>query len=208
MQKGAIARYEGADVVPDREIERILAPAVAEAAALRSKPVGVTLVTPLRRGDDALRSPLGQLFVEAMRQAAKSDMAINNTDGGLRADLPAGTLLYGSLFRTFPFDNQLVTLRLRAADVSRLLAAELGRRSNRFSVAGPRVVASCAAGELRVQLQGDSGPIADETMLRVATTDFLVLGGDGVFSTVAPPGGFQVAADGPLVREWWPTGCA
>ena len=136
-----------------------------------------------------------------MRQAAKTDMAINNTDGGLRADLPAGTLLYGSLFRTFPFDNQLVTVRLRAADVSRLLAAELGRPSTRFSVAGPRLVASCAAGELRVQLQGDSGPIADETMLRVATTDFLVLGGDGVFSSVAPPGGFQVAADGPLVRE-------
>jgi 5'-nucleotidase len=200
VQRGAIARYEGAAVVPDREIERILAPAVAEAAALRSKPVGVTLDTPLRRGDDALRSPLGQLFVEAMRQTAKSDVAINNTDGGVRADLPAGTLLYGSLFRTFPFDNQLVTLRLRAADVSRLLAGELGRRSTRFSVAGPRVVASCAAGALRVRLQGESGPIADETMLRVATTDFLVLGGDGVFSSVAPPGGFQVAG-GPLVRD-------
>jgi 5'-nucleotidase len=201
VQKGPIARYEGADVAYDPGIERLLAPAVAEAAALRSKPVGVTLETPLRRGDDALRSALGQLFVEAMRDGAKSDVAINNTDGGLRADLPAGTLLYGSLFRAFPFDNQLVTLRLRAADVSRMLAAELRRRSARISVAGPRVVASCASGALRVRLQGDSGPIADDAMLRVATTDFLVLGGDSVFPAVAPPGGFEVPAGGPLVRD-------
>ncbi len=200
MQQGPIARYEGADVAPDREIEKLLAPAVAEAAALRAKPVGVTLDTPMRRGDDGLQSPLGQLFVEAMRHAAKSDMAINNTNGGLRADLPAGALNYGSLFRAVPFDNQLVTLRLRAADVSRVLAAELRRRSLRVSVSGARVVASCAGGALRVRLHGDSGPIADDTVLRVATTDFLALGGEGVFTPVAPPGGYKVG-DGPLVRD-------
>jgi 2',3'-cyclic-nucleotide 2'-phosphodiesterase (5'-nucleotidase family) len=200
VQNGGVAQYEGAAVVPDREIERLLAPAVTEAAALRSQPVGVTLETPLRRGDNALRSPLGQLFVEAMRQAASSDIAINNTNGGLRADLPAGTLLYGSLFRTFPFDNQLVVLRLRAAEVSRVIAAELRRRSPRVSVAGPRVVATCTAGRLRVRLHGETGPIVDDAVLRVATTDFLALDGDGVFTQVAAPDGLPVQA-GPLVRD-------
>ena len=208
VQQGPIARYEGADVAPDREIEQLLAPAVAEAAALRAKPVGVTLDTPMRRGDDGLRSPLGQLFVEAMRQAAKSDVAINNTNGGLRADLPAGALNYGSLFRAFPFDNQLVTLRLRAADVSRVLAAELRRRSLRVSVSGARVVASCAGGALRVRLHGDSGPIADDTMLRVATTDFLALGGEAILrarrSARRVPGQATVHWCG----MWSPTGCA
>ena len=199
-QQGAIARYEGADIVPDRAIEKLLAPAVAEAAALRTRPVGVVLDTPMRRGDGAVGSPLGQLFVEAMRQAAKSDLAINNTNGGLRADLPAGTLNYGRLFRVFPFDNQLVTLALRAAEVSRVLASELRRSSLSVSVSGVRVVASCAGGALRVRLHGDSGPIAEETMLRVATTDFLALGGEALFAAVAPPGGFHVG-DGPLVRD-------
>ena len=200
VQQGPVARYEGADVAPDRAIEQLLAPAAAEAAALRAKPIGVVLDTPFRQGDDGLESPLGQLFVEAMRQTAESDVAINNTNGGLRADLPAGTLNYGRLFRTFPFDNQLVTLRLRAADVSRVLASELRRRSLRVSVSGVRVVASCAGGTLRVRLHADSGPIADGTVLRVATTDFLALGGEGLFAPVAPPGGFQVG-DGPVVRD-------
>jgi 2',3'-cyclic-nucleotide 2'-phosphodiesterase (5'-nucleotidase family) len=160
----------------------------------------VTLDVPMRRGDNGLESALGQLFVEAMRQAAASDLAINNTNGGLRADLPAGRLNYGSLFRTFPFDNQLVTLRLRAADVSRVLAAELRRKTLRVSFTGARVLASCAGAALRVRLQGDSGPIADDTVLRVATTDFLALGGEGLFAPVAPRGGFQIG-DGPLVRD-------
>lgn len=200
VQRGVIARYEGAEVAPDRGIEKLLGPAIAEAAALRAKPVGVVFDTPLRRGDDGLESPLGQLFVEAMRQAAKSDIAINNTNGGLRADLPAGALDYGSLFRAFPFDNQLVTLRLRAADVSRVLAAELRRRSLRVSISGARVVASCAGSALRVRLHGDAGPIADNTVLRVATTDFLALGGEGLFAPVAPAGGYPVG-DGPIVRD-------
>jgi 5'-nucleotidase len=200
VRQGPIARYEGADVAPDRAIEKLLAPAVAEAAALRAKPVGVVLDMPMRRGDDGLESPLGQLFVEAMRQAAKSDVAINNTNGGLRADVPAGVLTYGRLFRTFPFDNQLVTLSLRAAAVSRVLEAQLRRRSVGVSVTGARVVATCVGGALRARLHGDSGPIADDRVLRVATTDFLALGGEGLFAPVAPRGGFSVG-DGPLVRD-------
>ena len=54
---------------------------------------------------------------------------------------------------------------------------------------------------MRVRLHGDSGPIADETVLRVATTDFLALGGDGLFSSIAPRGGYPVPGDGPLVRD-------
>ena len=201
VRQGPIARYEGADVVSDPAMERLLSAAVADATALRSKPLGITLDTPLRRGDNALQSPLGQLFAEAMRQAAKSDLAIHNTNGGLRADLPAGPLTYGSLFRTFPFDNQLVVLQLRAAEVSRVLAAELQRRIPRVSVSGPRVVAGCASGSLRVRLHGDSGPISDETVLRVATTDFIATGGDGLFSSIAPRGGYPVPENGPLVRD-------
>ena len=41
-----------------------------------------------------------------------ADIAINNSGGGLRADLPAGPLTYGSVFEVMPFDNLLVRLRL------------------------------------------------------------------------------------------------
>jgi 5'-nucleotidase len=199
--QGPPARYEGADVVSDAAIARLLAPAADEARALQSKPLGVVLDTRIGRGDDGPRSPLGQLFVDAMREAAKGDVAINNTNGGLRADFPAGALTYGRLFRTMPFDNQLVTLRVRAADLSRVLAGELRRRTPRLSVSGVRVEASCMGGSPRIRLHGDSGPIRDDTMLRVVTSDFLALGGESILAAAAPAGGFQIPPDGPLLRD-------
>jgi 5'-nucleotidase len=199
--QGPQARYEGAAIVADRRIEQLLAPAVDEARALQSKPLGVVLDTPIDRGDDGPRSPLGQLFVDAMREAANGDVAVNNSNGGLRADFPAGPLTYGRLFRTMPFDNQLVTLQLRAADLSRVLVADLRRRMPSLSVSGVRVEASCMGGAPRVRLRGDSGPIRDDAMLRVVTTDFLALGGDALLAAAAPPGGFQLSSDGPLVRD-------
>ena len=100
-----------------------------------------------------------------------------------------------------PFDNQLVTLRLRAADLSRVLASDLRRRAPRLSLSGVRVEASCVGGALRVRLHGDSGAIADDAMLRVVTSDFLALGGDAILADAAPAGGFQFDSDGPLLRD-------
>jgi 2',3'-cyclic-nucleotide 2'-phosphodiesterase (5'-nucleotidase family) len=200
-RQGPPARYEGAEVVSDPAIARLLAPAADEARTLQSQPLGVVLDTPIGRGDDGPGSPLGQLFVDAMRQAAKGDVAINNTNGGLRADFPAGPLTYGRLFRTMPFDNQLVTLQVRAADLSRVLAGELRRRTPRLSVSGVRVEAVCVGGSLRIRLHTGADPIRDDTVLRVVTSDFLALGGESILSAAAPAGGFQIPTDGPLLRD-------
>ncbi len=104
------AVYEGAPVEPDPEIDAILAPAVARVAALKAEPIGVTITSPLTvRGE--VESALGNLFVDAMLDVSGgADLVINNTDGGLRADVPAGPLTYGRLFEVFPFDNQIVEL--------------------------------------------------------------------------------------------------
>jgi 5'-nucleotidase len=199
--QGPPARYEGAEVVSDAAIARLLAPAADEARALQSKPLGVVLDTPIGRGADGPRSPLGQLFVDAMREAAKADVAINNTNGGLRADFPAGSLTYGRLFRTMPFDNQLVTLPMRAADLARVLAGELRRRTPRLSVSGVRVEAICRGGSLRVRLHRDANAIPDDTVLRIVTSDFLALGGESILAAATPAGGFPIPPDGPLLRD-------
>lgn len=199
---GPVSRYEGADVAPDARIERILAPALRAAEATRVAPVGVVLETAVRRGNNPHRSPLGQIFVDAMRDAMGGDIAINNTRGGLRADWPAGPLAYGSVYRTMPFDNRLVSLRIRAADLARVLAAELQGDATRVSLSGIRVVARCQAGALNVMLfRPPAEAIADDTMLDVVVTDFLALGGDGVLSPIMPAAGFTIPADGPLLRD-------
>ena len=63
-------------------------------------------------------SPLGNLFVDAIRDAFPgADAAVNNNGrGGLRADLSPGPLTYGALYDVFPFDNRLVELITRRKD--------------------------------------------------------------------------------------------
>lgn len=192
------AVYEGAPVEADPAIDAILAPAVERVAAIKAEPLGVTAATPLPiRGE--VESPLGNLFADAMLDASGgADLVINNTDGGLRADLPAGPLTYGRLFEVFPFDNQLVTLAMTGSDLERILAEHLGRSRSLLGLAGGRVLARCANGRLDVRVvRVDGREIADDEEILVATTDYLAT--TDMFASVRRPDGD--IGTGPIVRD-------
>jgi 2',3'-cyclic-nucleotide 2'-phosphodiesterase (5'-nucleotidase family) len=195
------AEYEGAPVTPDADVARVLAPALEEVRILKAQPIGVALETPIRRLQPA--SPLGTLVTDAILAAVPgADVAVNNSGGGLRADLPAGPLTYGSVFEVMPFDNLLVQLRLTGRELRQVFSASIlqGRRGLGFS--GIRVEARCEAGALAVTMTRPSGTaIADADPVLLVTSDFLATGGDGMLTPIMPPGGFPVDAGAPLVRD-------
>lgn len=197
------ARYEGRPVLPDPAIAAVLAPAVAAAADAKAHPIGVTLDTPVRRQAGGGNSPLGNLFADAVRAAvAGADVALHNTTGGLRADLPSGPLLYGSLYEVMPFDNRIVPLQLSGAELRRVLARHLQRTPRVVGVAGVQVRVSCSAGQVHVDLVRESGRrIDDGEPLIVAVSDFLATGGDDILTPVMPQGGFALPDDAPLARD-------
>jgi len=183
------ATYEGAPVESDPGIDAILEPAIARVAAVKAEPLGVTLSSPLPvRGD--VESPLGNLFADAM--------LVNNTDGGLRGDLPAGPLTYGRLFEVFPFDNQLVGLQMTGSDLERILAGHIARSRSLLGLSGGRVEAACRGGRLTVRVvRVDGREIGDDESIVVATTDYLAT--TDLFEAVVPPDG-EIGA-GPVVRD-------
>ncbi len=194
-------QYEGAPVEADAAIERVLAPALEQVRALKSQPIGIVLETPIRRTLPA--SPLGNLVTAAYLAAVPgADVAVNNSGGGLRADLPAGPLTYGGVFEVMPFDNVLVSLRITGRQLRDVFAASIlqGRRGLGF--AGIRVAARCDAGTLNVTMTRPSGAaIADGDTLLLVTSDFLATGGDGILTPIMPSGGFPIDAGAPLVRD-------
>jgi 5'-nucleotidase len=196
------ATYEGAPVVPDAAVARVLAPAVEAVRELKARPLGVVLDTPIRRSG-VIESPLGNLFADVYRQSVPdADIAINNTDGGLRADLPAGALTYGSLFEVMPFDNKLVALHLTGAELRRLISAQINRGTRVFGLSGARVETHCSGATTVVTMRRPTGAeIRDDERLVVVTTDFLAMAGDGVFTPVIPARGFALADDAPLARD-------
>jgi 5'-nucleotidase len=192
------AVYEGRPVAASPDVDRILAPAVDRARGMKEKPLNGRIADELTRLTNG-ESALGNLFADWSRAAAGVDVAIANT-GGIRADLPAGPLTFGRLYAVTPFDNRELTLTLTGAELRRIIANNLQQRGSFMLLSGVRAVAECRSGQLHVSVRRDSGrTVTDTDTLRVATSDFLVEGGDGFFSPVLPLR--DVKDEGRLVRD-------
>jgi 2',3'-cyclic-nucleotide 2'-phosphodiesterase (5'-nucleotidase family) len=174
----------GPKLVPDEKIAATFAADVTRAAEKRAAPVGVTLPDGMPRAF-ARESPLGNLVADLVRQAGHAQLALVN-GGGLRADLPLGPLTYGALFEALPFDNKLATVEIEGGALRRMLQRNLESDRGILSISGARVSARCQKGGLAVELTLDDGkPLEDARRYRVATSDFLALGGDD-FGQLSP----------------------
>jgi 5'-nucleotidase len=192
------AAYEGRPIGTSPDIDRLLAPAVDRARRVKDQPLNGNIADALTRLTNG-ESALGNLFADWSRAAASADVAIANS-GGLRADLPAGPLTFGRLYAVTPFDNREMTLRLTGGELRRIVAANLQERGSFMLLSGVRATAECRSGRLRVTLRRDSGgTVSDTDTLRVATSDFLVEGGDGFFTPVLPLR--DLKDEGRLVRD-------
>src|SRR5213078_4120057 len=67
---------------------------------------------PLKREGDEYG--LGRLIADAQRAAGRADVAIMN-NGGIRADLPEGTVTWGQAYQVQPFQNRLLRLTVKGS---------------------------------------------------------------------------------------------
>jgi 5'-nucleotidase len=172
--------YEGAPVARDAAVLQVLAPDLERARAERQRPLDVELTSEFKRSHKT-ESALGNLVADLVRGAYPgADAAINN-GGSVRTGLPAGPLRYGLLFEMFPFDNAVAELRVSAAELAQIIAANLQSDRGFLALSGLRASARCAGHALTVELSRAKGaPLAPKTRLRVLTSDFLANGGDGL----------------------------
>ena len=188
-------------VSPDPSLAAVLAPALARADELRARPLGPRLQAPFfarHRGEN----PLGNLLTDLMLRARPTaDVAILN-GGGLRADLPAGPLLYGALYESFPFDNRFATVELRADQLTALLARSLTGDGSFLSISGLTATARCLGDTPVVTLARGATPIAPDAVLTVLMSDFLATGGDRLLASLGEPAPTAIVIeDDPPLRE-------
>ncbi len=183
--------FEGVAIAPSVAVARVLAPATLHARAEERKPLGVTLLDPIRRGLQ-VESAEGNLFVDLMLAARPAATVALTNGGGLRADLPAGPLLYGSLYEAMPFDNRFALVELTGAELETILARNLGDSDGILSIAGATVEARCDGRSLVADT-----PFAPDDRVVVATSDFLAT--SALFDGVAPER--ITIVDGPPLRD-------
>ena len=69
------------------------------------------------RGDE---TNAGDLVADAYRQAMQSDMAFEN-GGGIRNNIPAGTITYGNVIGMLPYDNTLCRIAATGQQIQQML---------------------------------------------------------------------------------------
>jgi len=149
--------------------------ALVDAARVRTRPLAER---PLGQAARLLRRPaLANLVTDAMRSAVHADVAITNP-GGLRRDLQPGPITVGDVFELMPFDNALVTMRLRGSELRQVIAS----RPEKVLLSGMkgRWDPSLADSTARLVLQhADGSPLRPDSTYVLVTNSFIAQGGDG-----------------------------
>lgn len=138
------------------------------------------------KNNDLPESVLGNFLADAvLQQALKYDPAIDftmpSTKGGLRADLPKGSIKLTNLFELMPFENELYVFKLKGADVQDLI--NFIAASNGQPVAGLRMKIA-AKKPMEVFIQGK--PFDPLKVYKVLSTDYIAGGGDSTIGFMNP----------------------
>jgi 5'-nucleotidase len=198
------ARFEPFVTVPEKadepDVTRTLEPYRKSAQKIRARVVGKA-TAPFTRIYHQ-ENPTANLVADAVYAAAKrykADFALIN-GGGLRNGLPAGTLTFGDLFATVPFANSLAIAELTGAELRRMLEIAFSGGHAMPGISGLRVkrldLKPGERGPWDRDLNGDGkkedweraalleitdeqgNPLKDDKRYRLATDDYLVIGGD------------------------------
>ncbi|HTV79809.1 MAG TPA: bifunctional metallophosphatase/5'-nucleotidase [Steroidobacteraceae bacterium] len=207
LAKSAVIEPAWADAAeglhPDPAVARLVAAAQAAVGPRVARVVGHAAQPLTRRMSAAGESALGDVVADAQRAALKADVALMNP-GGLRADLPAGTLTWGDILTLHPFGNRILALRMSGAQ----LLAVLEEQWSKDPAAIPRVLktsglyyewdpARPSGSHVVRACDAQHRPIRPAQLYRVAVNDFLVGGGDDFHGFAHVP----VQTVGPLDTE-------
>jgi 5'-nucleotidase len=176
------ATFRGQPIVPDTQMLELLEPAQKRVDMVQQRRLGRDVPQRLeRRYED--EGALGSVLADALKSITGADAVVLGP-GGLRADLEAGPLTYGAVYEILPFDNQIAVLTLTGTELERVMQALYTSRKGMIQVAGMQLtVSKCATNRLR-SLLVNGKPIEPARTYRLATTDFLARGGEGLGPTL------------------------
>lgn len=172
-------------------------------------------------------NPLGNMIADALletgRETQGAQFALINA-GGLRENLPSGVLTYGDIFKVVPFDNSLAIVELTGAELRRLLEIAESGGHGVSPVSGLHIKRLNLMPGQRgswdrdlnqdgktedwerlalIDLTDNQGqPIKNDAHYKIATADFLTLGGDHqsfLYKTI--PASRKHVFEGVLIRD-------
>jgi 5'-nucleotidase len=168
------------EVVADPAVAALVARYERAAAPVLAAPVARAAAAITRERSAAGEQALGNLIADAYRQATGADVALAHP-GWNWADLSAGDVTWGDLFRVQPAGHDLVTLRLTGDQLRRLLEEQWRlERSSPLQVSGLAVEHDPARpfGHRLAAVRVAGAPLDPVRRYAVALNAYLAGGGD------------------------------
>ena len=135
------------------------------------------------------QSPLSNFLTDILVEIANEycqkhhkeavDFSILNF-GGIRAPLHAGNITIGDLFEIAPFENNMAIAEIKGSELRKLFQRFKVKSCEPYS----KQVTIKYAGEYFFQALIHDQEIDNDKIYRVATLDFILTGGDGIFKGI------------------------
>ncbi len=171
--------------MPDKQTQELIALAESKVEPIINQHVGTTENALLRTPNDDGESNLGNLIADAFKTAMDTDIGLTNPHG-IRDDISAGPITWGTLYSVLPFSNHIVSVALTGEDIYELLEQQWrGSYSNMLQISGITYIYDLQQplGQRVVVVYHQGTPLIKEKTYTIATTDFLA-SGNGIFSVL------------------------
>lgn len=184
--KAELINYEQAKTYPaNKEVEDVIAEFDKENEKVLGQEVGTLAATldgereHVRAGETAL----GDLITDAMRKESGADVVITN-GGGIRASIAAGKVTVGDVFTVLPFGNAMTVIEVSGQDIIDAInygISEYPNPAGKFPhISGMRFEIAKKDGKAAAaHIMVGNAPIEPTKMYKLATNDFMAVGGDG-----------------------------
>ncbi len=176
--QGALFTLFQDDFLPDPAIARKIDELVRQSEAGFDEIIGSARGNFKRAAQG--ESALGNLIVDAMREAVQADLAVANW-GTLRGELRAGSITPREIFKIMPFGNRIVIMQVTGQLIKDLIEDRVSGNSRGMLISGGRVVINrqLPDGQRVVKLTINGAPIELQRQYRLAVSDYLAEGNSG-----------------------------
>jgi 2',3'-cyclic-nucleotide 2'-phosphodiesterase/3'-nucleotidase len=162
----------------DASVYETLKPVQEQVGKTMAEKLSVATAPLLRREKPGeFDNPLADLTCDILRDFTKAQIAIQNTHG-LRSDVEQGPVTYRDIYQVMPFENTIVTLEMTGEQLAQLMQHAVHGDYSSLQVSGITVVASETDGKKTVTLSMDGKPLDPAAWYTVATSNYLLQGGD------------------------------